>query len=99
MGFPARMTSEFLFTEHREFSQPNHHAAEVYLNGRWIPVDANLALDPKFGYGFGSGAHSKIVLNRNSVWVWSNLWPRGVSKRPGKVDVDMQWTIRDVRRK
>ena len=98
MGFPARMTSEFLFTEHHTFSQPNHHAAEVYFNGHWVPVDANLALDPKFGYGFGSGAHSKIVLNRNSVWVWSNLWPRGTSKRPGSVDVDMQWKIYDMRR-
>ena len=98
MGYPARMTSEFLFTEHRNFSQPNHHAAEVFLKGRWIPVDANLALDPKFGYGFGTGAHRKIVLNRNSVWVWSNLWPRGVSKRKGKVDVDMHWSIHDVQR-
>lgn len=98
MGFPARMTSEFLFTENRTFSQPNHHAAEVYLEDRWVPVDANLALDPKFGYGFGQGAHSKIVLNRNSVWVWSNLWPRGVSKRRGNVDVDMQWEIHDFRR-
>ena len=93
MGYPARMTSEFLFTEHREFSQPNHHAAEVYLNDRWIPVDANLALDPKFGYGFGVGQKSKIVLNRNSVWVWSNLFPRGVSKRRGEVNVDMYWRI------
>ena len=93
MGFPARMTSEFLFTEHRDFSQPNHHAAEVYLNDRWIPVDANLALDPSFGYGFGVGEQSKIVLNRNSVWVWSNLFPRGVSKRRGDVDVDMHWRI------
>ncbi|MBN8432025.1 transglutaminase domain-containing protein [Microbulbifer salipaludis] len=96
MGYPARMTSEFLFTEHREFSQPNHHAAEVYLEGRWIPVDANLALDPRFGYGFGVGSHSKIVLNRNSVWVWSNLFPRGVSKRRGEVDVDMQWRILEM---
>lgn len=93
MGYPARMTSEFLFTEHREFSQPNHHAAEVYLNDRWIPVDANLALDPKFGYGFGVGQKSKIVLNRNSVWVWSNLFPRGVSKRRGEVNVEMYWRI------
>lgn len=96
MGYPARITSEFLFTEHREFSQPNHHAAEVYLNGRWVPVDANLALDPKFGYGFGVGQQSKVVLNRNSVWVWSNLFPRGVSKRPGDVNVDMQWRILDT---
>ncbi len=96
MGYPARMTSEFLFTENREFSQPNHHAAEVYLNGQWIPVDANLALDPSFGYGFGVGERSKIVLNRNSVWVWSNLFPRGVSKRSGEVEVDMHWRILDA---
>ena len=96
MGYPARMTSEFLFTEHREFGQPNHHAAEVYLNNRWIPVDANLALEPRFGYGFGVGKDNKIILNRNSVWVWSNLYPRGVSKRDGDVDVDMHWRIVDT---
>nr|WP_138976408.1 transglutaminase domain-containing protein [Microbulbifer agarilyticus] len=95
MGYPARMTSEFLFTEKRAFSQPNHHAAEVYLHNRWIPVDANLALDPKFGYGFGVGQDKKIVLNRNSVWVWSNLFPRGVSQRGGEVDVKMLWRILD----
>ncbi|MBY6188882.1 transglutaminase-like domain-containing protein [Microbulbifer agarilyticus] len=95
LGYPARMTSEFLFTEKRAFSQPNHHAAEVYLNSQWIPVDANLALDPSFGYGFGEGQNRKIVLNRNSVWVWSNLFPRGVSKRRGKVDVSMHWRILD----
>ncbi|AQQ67159.1 hypothetical protein Mag101_05555 [Microbulbifer agarilyticus] len=93
LGYPARMTSEFLFSEKREFSQPNHHAAEVYWNERWIPVDANLALDPDFGYGFGVGENRKIVLNRNSVWVWSNLFPRGVSKRRGEVSVRMHWRI------
>lgn len=93
MGFPARMTSEFLFTSEIEFSQPNHHAAEVYLNGQWIPVDANLALDPEFGYGFGVGGSKKLVLNRNSVWVWSNLWPRGTSERAGNVGADMHWRI------
>ena len=93
MGYPARMTSEFLFTKHRDFSQPNHHAAEVYFKGRWVPVDANLALDPEFGYGFGLGGSKKVVLNRNSVWVWSNLWPKGVRDRKGHVDVDMHWRI------
>lgn len=93
MGYPARMTSEFLFTKSLDFSQPNHHAAEVYLDDRWVPVDANLALEPEFGYGFGVGGNKKLVLNRNSVWVWSNLWPRGVSKRSGHVDADMHWRI------
>lgn len=95
MGYPARTTSEFLFTEHRGFSQPNHHAAEVYLDGRWVPVDPNLALDPSFGYGFGVGKASKVVLNRNFGWVWSNLWPRGTSDRRGEVDADMYWRIQN----
>ncbi|MFV8782079.1 transglutaminase-like domain-containing protein [Microbulbifer sp. SA54] len=93
MGYPARLTSEFLFVKSRDFAQPNHHAAEVYLNQTWIPVDANLALEPDLGYGFGSGRNAKVVLNRNGAWVWSNLWPRGVSQRQGTVDVGMQWHI------
>ncbi|WP_105103776.1 transglutaminase-like domain-containing protein [Microbulbifer pacificus] len=92
MGYPARMTSEFHFRERRSFDRPNHHAAEVYLNERWIPVDPNLALDPSSGYGFGYGGRTKVVLNRNSVWVWSNRWPKGFNKK-NQVEVDVQWHI------
>lgn len=95
MGYPARMTTDFLFSVQRDFRQPNHHAAEVFLGDRWIPVDPNLALEAKFGYGFGVGSDKKIVLNRNTVWVWSNLWPSGVKEQPGKLDVDMHWYIVD----
>lgn len=93
MGYPARVTSDFLFTSRREFRYPNHHSAEVYLNGRWIPVDPNLALDPAFGYGFGMGEAKKIILNREFSWVWSNLWPKNFRGNPEKVDVEIHWSV------
>ncbi|MFI2812794.1 MULTISPECIES: transglutaminase family protein [Microbulbifer] len=94
MGYPARTTSEFLMTSKREFNQPNHHAAEVYIGGRWIPVDPNLALDSRFGYGFGVGGKEKIVLNRDFTWVWSNLWPRELRGKRDQVDVDIHWSVK-----
>lgn len=94
MGYPARTTSEFLLTSRKDFSQPNHHAAEVYIGDRWIPVDPNLALDPAFGYGFGIGGKDKIVLNRDFTWVWSNLWPRSVREVRDMVDVDIHWYVK-----
>ncbi|SFC73825.1 Transglutaminase-like superfamily protein [Microbulbifer thermotolerans] len=93
MGFPARMTTDFLFTSRTEFRQPNHHSAEVYLHGKWIPVDPNLALDPKFGYGFGVGKAKKIVLNRDFSWVWSNLWPKSFRGYSRYTDVKVHWKI------
>lgn len=93
MGYPARMTSEFLFTSHTEFNQPNHHAAEVYLNGSWIPVDANLALDPDFGYGFGVGRSKKITLTRDFAWVWSNRWPKNFRDHSDDAEVHVRWLI------
>lgn len=99
MGIPARLTSEFLFTKHHEFSEPNHHAAEVLLDGSWIPVDPNLALDPKLGYGFGLTASSKIVLKRDGSWVWANGMP-GTTKsyRDNYIKVNVQWDVRDTPR-
>ncbi|SDK71557.1 transglutaminase-like domain-containing protein [Microbulbifer yueqingensis] len=94
MGYPARTTSEFLLTSRKDFSQPNHHAAEVYIGDRWVPVDPNLALDPGFGYGFGIGGRDKIVLNRDFTWVWSNLWPRELRGNRDKVEVDIRWSVR-----
>lgn len=91
LDIPARMTSEFLFgQEDRRFSMPNHHGAEVYLNGRWIPADANLVIDPSFGYGFGYGGIRKVVLNREGAWVWGTWSPKtdGVD-----LDVDMAWSL------
>lgn len=95
MGVPARLTSEFLFSKHHEFPEPNHHAAEVYLEGRWIPVDPNLALEPELGYGFGRTAVSKVVLKRDGSWVWSNRVP-GVSKqyREALIDVGINWDVK-----
>jgi len=93
MGYPARVTSEFLFTSRKEFSQPNHHAAEVYLNGRWIPVDPNLATDEKFGYGFGVGSVNKITLTRDFTWVWSNMWPKRFSPEEKPPKVTIHWKI------
>jgi transglutaminase-like putative cysteine protease len=95
MGVPARLTSEFLFSKHNEFSEPNHHAAEVYLDGHWIPVDPNLALESSLGYGFGRSAVSKVVLKRDGSWVWSSRVP-GVSKqyRDESIDVSMHWDIK-----
>ncbi|MFA0812474.1 transglutaminase-like domain-containing protein [Microbulbifer epialgicus] len=93
MGYPARVTSEFLFTERKEFSQPNHHAAEVYLHGRWIPVDPNLALDSQYGYGFGIGRISKITLTRDFTWVWSNLFPKRAGEDGVRPKVTMDWVV------
>lgn len=95
LGSPARLTSEFLFGKRNEFSEPNHHAAEVYLDGHWIPVDPNLALEPSLGYGFGRGATSKVVLKRDGSWTWSNRIP-GVSQayRDKFIKVDMHWDVR-----
>jgi hypothetical protein len=82
------MTSEFLFSKRNEFFEPNHHAAEVYLDGRWIPVDPNFALEPVLGYGFGRTAVSKVVLKRDNSWVWSNRIP-GVSRQYREAFVDV----------
>ncbi|WHI46154.1 transglutaminase family protein [Microbulbifer sp. JMSA004] len=94
MGYPARTTSEFLFTKRKIFKQPNHHAAEVYTNGRWIPVDPNLAQEGRFGYGFGKGKISKITLTRDFTWVWSNLWPKSFKGNIDKTKVSIEWSIR-----
>lgn len=95
MGVPARMTSEFLFNKRHEFSVPNHHAAEVYLGGRWIPVDPNLALEPSLGYGFGRSAVSKVVLKRDGSWVWSNRMPDVPKQyRDALVDVNVSWDVK-----
>jgi transglutaminase-like putative cysteine protease len=97
MGVPARLTSEFLFSKRYEFSEPNHHAAEVFMDGRWIPVDPNLALDASLGYGFGRTAVSKVVLKRDGSWVWSNRVP-GVSKlyRDESIDVGINWDVKVI---
>ncbi len=71
MGHPARLTSEFNFLEDHAFDQPNHHAAEVFLKGQWIPVDPNLGVNPKSEYGFGRTGLHKIVLKRDGSWVWA----------------------------
>ncbi|MFA6016278.1 MAG: transglutaminase-like domain-containing protein [Gallionellaceae bacterium] len=94
LGIPARMTSEFNFSESRSFTAPNHHAAEAYLDGAWIPVDPNLALQPSLGYGFGYGAATKVILKRGDSWTWSNNIP-GTSKayRDQHVTVDILWSI------
>lgn len=90
MGIPARLTAEFLFSEDdSRFSQPNHHSAEVFIDGRWLPVDPNLAVDPSFGYGYGSGGARKVVLRREGAWVWSN-WPRS---RGANVEVEVGWSV------
>lgn len=95
MGMPARLTSEFRFDTDFEFSQPNHNAAEVYLDGRWIPVDPNLALDPSLGYAFGTSTVNKVVLKRDGSWVWTNRI-QGVSQqyRDAFVNVDVMWEIK-----
>lgn len=94
LGIPARMTSEFNFSEAISFHEPNHHAAEVYFDGTWIPVDPNLALQPSLGYGFGYGANTKVVLKRGDSWTWSNSVP-GTSKdyRDRHIVVDTLWNI------
>ncbi len=93
MGYPARMTTDFLFTAKSEFRQPNHHAAEMYLNGGWVPVDPNLALDPTFGYGFGVGKSKKVVINRDLQWVWANRWPKDFRRYSKHADVKVRWLI------
>jgi transglutaminase-like putative cysteine protease len=97
MGFPARLTSEFNFDDGGTYEQPNHHAAEVFLNGQWIPVDPNLATDRKSAYGFGTTGNHKIVLKRDGSWVWSTA-SRGVSKayREANVKVKIRWTTQNL---
>jgi transglutaminase-like putative cysteine protease len=93
MGVPARMTTEFLFgRDESRFSQPNHHSAEVFIDGRWLPVDANLAVDPSFGYGYGFGGTRKIVLRREGAWVWST-WSQ---VRDANVKVEVSWSVRTL---
>jgi transglutaminase-like putative cysteine protease len=93
MGIPARLTAEFLFGEEESrFSQPNHHSAEVFIDGRWLPVDANLATDPSFGYGYGFGGARKVVLRREGAWVWSS-WPQ---VRDANVKVEVGWSVRTL---
>jgi transglutaminase-like putative cysteine protease len=95
LGVPARLTSEFLFTQRTEFSVPNHHAAEVFLGRRWVPVDPNLALDPTLGYGFAKGMVSKVVLKRGDSWVWSSRVPEvSTQYRDSYMAVDTRWDIR-----
>lgn len=96
MGYPARLTSEFNFSEDSTFDQPNHHAAEVYMNDHWIPVDPNLGTDKKSAYGFGTTGWHKVVLKRDGSWVWSTS-SRGVSKtyRETNVDVRLRWSIQE----
>lgn len=94
MGFPARLTSEFNFADSSRFDQPNHHAAEVLLNGQWLPVDPNLALEPGLGYGFGKGAASKVILKRGDSWTWANhIADVPASYRRKNVDVRIGWDI------
>lgn len=94
LGYPARLSSDFLFSQRTRFDQPNHHAAEVWLNGQWLPVDPNLALEPALGYGFGQGAASKVVLKRDGAWTWAQETPGlPASYRRKHVDVDIEWSI------
>lgn len=94
MGVPARMTSDFHFSDKKQFSVPNHHSAEVYLGGSWIPVDPNLALDASLGYGFGTGSANKVILKRGDSWVWSYAIP-GVPRgyRKALVEASIRWDI------
>ena len=94
MGYPARLTSEFNFSDLATFDVPNHHAAEVFLNGNWIPVDPNLALDVNSGYGFGKTGLDKIVLKRDGSWVWSVNTPGTSSQyRNAYVDATLSWSV------
>lgn len=95
MGIPARTTADFLFDHEprARFSQPNHHGAEAFLDGRWVPVDANLAVDPSFGYGFGHGGTRKVVLRHEGAWVWGNWAPD--EARP-TVKARIEWSLRDL---
>jgi Transglutaminase-like superfamily len=94
MGIPARLTADFLFSEDESrFSQPNHHSAEVFIDGRWLPVDPNLAVDPSFGYGYGFGGARKVVLRREGAWVWSSL----PQVRNANVKVEVGWSVRTLK--
>jgi transglutaminase-like putative cysteine protease len=93
MGIPARLTAEFLFSEDEwRFSQPNHHSAEAFIDGRWLPVDPNLAVDPSFGYGYGFGGTRKVVLRREGAWVWSGR----PQVRNADVNVEVGWSVRTL---
>ncbi len=96
MGIPARMTSEFHFSgnQQKKFSVPDHHSAEVYLGGSWLPIDPNLALDASLGYGFGTGSANKVILKRGDSWAWSYAIPsvpRGYRK--ALVETSISWDI------
>ncbi len=95
MGYPARLTSEFNFLEDNSFDQPNHHAAEVFLNGQWVPVDPNLGVNPKSEYGFGRTGLYKIVLKRDGSWVWAASI-RGVSKQyqEKNLSLTVRWFVK-----
>ena len=95
MGFPARLTSEFNFENNEAYDQPNHHAAEVFLNGQWIPVDPNLAIVRNSAYGFGTAGTHKVVLKRDGSWVWSSS-TRGVSKNYHQnfIKATLQWSFK-----
>jgi transglutaminase-like putative cysteine protease len=91
MGIPARLTAEFHFNSgESSFRQPNHHAAEVFIGGRWLPVDPNLAVEPSFGYGYGFGDARKVVLRREGAWVWSS-WPQ---PRGYNIKAGVSWSLR-----
>lgn len=94
LGIPARLSSEFNFSEGKSYSEPNHHAAEAYLDSAWVPVDPNLALNPALGYGFGTGKTNKVILKRGDSWVWSNSVP-GTSReyRDQHIRVGISWVV------
>jgi transglutaminase-like putative cysteine protease len=93
MGIPARLTAEFLFSRGEgSFGQPNHHAAEAFIGGRWLPVDPNLAVDPSIGYGYGFGGERKVVLRREGAWVWSS-WSQ---TRSADVKAGVRWSLRTL---
>ncbi|GAB4212740.1 MAG: hypothetical protein Fur007_05570 [Rhodoferax sp.] len=95
MGYPARLTSEFRFEGDEDMDQPNHHAAEVFLRERWIPVDPNLATAPKLGYGFGTTGMQKIVLKRDGSWVWASATPElTANERRRWIQTRVQWQVR-----
>lgn len=98
MGYPARLTSEFRFSGPQDLDQPNHHAAEVFLNGHWIPVDPNLATDPSLGYGFGTTQTEKIVLKRDGSWVWASATPDLAREERQLIDTRVRWSIRAMPR-
>lgn len=95
MGYPARVTTDFLFTSATSFFQPNHHSSEVYFNGKWVPVDPNLALNSEFGYAFGIGKDRKVILTRGFNWVWSNLWPGEFRNFSELTDINIHWKINE----